>query len=192
MPGKHSASRDSGSGFHVANDGYATEPEVVTLDPTVMAVMHRKVPMSELKAFFAEAFGATLAAAQAQGATIVGPAIGVYYGMPTDVVDVAAGFPTSRPISPELGVTSENLPGGLALHMLHRGPYSTLNETYDRLRAWFVERDANPGRVMWEAYLNDPSETDPSAAETLVIWTFTEKASTKRIPKVTETRPPAA
>ncbi len=148
----------------------STEPRLVTLEPATLAVVREKVPMKDLKAFFGRAFDATYAAAQAQGIRVVGPPLGVYYSMPTDAVDVAAGFPTAGTVKPGGGVTAANLPGGRAAQVLHRGPYDTMGQTYHRLMAWLAEQGLKPAEVMWEYYLNEPSPDAPEATETLITW----------------------
>ena len=71
-----------------------------------------------------------------QGITITGPAIGVYFGMPKDTVDVAAGFPTDRSVNAADGVSAETLPGGRAAQILHVGSYDSIQQTYGRLMTW--------------------------------------------------------
>lgn len=78
---------------------YSTDPQLIILKPVTVAALRETVPMSEMPSFFERAFHATMAAAQEQGIDVVGPPVGVYFGMPGDTVDVAAGFPTERPVT---------------------------------------------------------------------------------------------
>ena len=64
------------------------------------AVLRQRVRMDELQDFFSRAFRETMATLTAQGRHPAGPPFGKYYGMPTDTVDVEAGFPVSAPIRP--------------------------------------------------------------------------------------------
>ena len=50
------------------------------------AVLREQVPMSELPEFFQRAFGAVMAAVQAQGTSVSGPPFGMYPGMPAETV----------------------------------------------------------------------------------------------------------
>ena len=152
----------------------AIAPQLVTLDPTPAAVVRETVPMAVLTNFFSRAFHAVMAAAQEQGIPVVGPPFGMYYGMPSDTVDVAAGFPTAGPVQPTGSVTATTLPGGRAARVLHTGTYDSLGETYDPLMAWFQEQGLTPADVMWESYLNEPSPDAPEAAETLITWPVAE------------------
>lgn len=150
---------------------HSTEPQIVILAPAHAAVLRETVPMSALTDFFSRAFHATMGAAQAQGVPVVGPPFGMYFGMPSETVDVAAGFPTASPVSPtDDGVTTTDLPGGRAAQILHVGTYDSLEGTYARLMDWLRERGLQPSDVMWESYLNEPEPQHPEASETLVTW----------------------
>lgn len=148
-----------------------TTPELVTLQPTTAAVVRATVPMSELTAFFDRAFHAVMEAVQAQDASITGPPFAIYYGMPSETVDLAAGFPVTAAIEPSGEVTPSELPGGQAAQLLHVGSYDSLEGAYGQVIAWMGAHGHRPAEVMWESYLNEPSpDGDPSANQTLITW----------------------
>lgn len=148
-----------------------TTPELVTLEPTTTAVVRETVPMSELTAFFDRAFHAVMETAQAQDIAVTGPPFAVYYGMPTDTVDLAAGFPTADAVTASDGVTAAELPGGRAARLLHIGSYDSLEGAYGRVMAWMGEKDYRPAGLMWESYLNEPTpDGDPNENQTLITW----------------------
>lgn len=151
---------------------FSVDPTIVSLEPATAAVVRERVPMTALTEFFGRVFPATMAAAHAQGVELSGPPIAIYYGMPTDTVDVAGGFPTAGPVAADAGITNADLPGGRAVQVLHLGPYDTLERTYARLMSWFTEQGLTPGEIMWESYLNDPEESE--VAETLIVWPLTD------------------
>jgi effector-binding domain-containing protein len=137
------------------------------------AVLRETVPMVALRSFFGRAYGAVTGAAQQQHIQLAGPPFAMYHGMPTDVVDVEAGFPVAAPLpsSGDGGVTAGSLPGGQALEAMHIGPYETLPETYGAIMAKMRADGLIPGDTMWEYYLSDPAaEPDPAAWKTLVVW----------------------
>ena len=149
----------------------STAPQLVTLEPTTVAVVREVVPMRELTGYFDRVFHAVMAAAEAQGVAITGPPVAVYHGIPEEYVDVAAGFPTATPITPaDGGVVASQLPGGCAARLLHVGSYDSLEQAYGRIVTWFGEQGLTPAEVMWESYLNEPDPDDPDAAETLITW----------------------
>jgi len=167
-------------------------PEIKSTDreeqPT--AVLRETVPMSALREFFGRAYSSVMAAVQRQHVQLAGPPFALYRGMPTDVVDVEAGFPLAAPYPGGGGgagaraavgggatgggagvVTPSVLPAGRALEALHVGPYEKLPQTYNAVMARMQAEGSTPGDTMWEFYLSDPGkEPDPAAWKTLVVW----------------------
>lgn len=150
----------------------ATTPELTSLDPTPAAVVRETVPMSELTAFFDRVFDAVMTAVQEQQVAIAGPPFAMYFGMPSDTVEIAAGFPTASLTSETAGgVVPFELPGGRAVQLLHVGSYEDLGEAYGRVTAWMGEQGLTPADAMWETYLSEPTPGgDPAANRTLITW----------------------
>lgn len=146
------------------------DPEIVTLEPRLVAVLRETVPMSAMADYFGRAFTTVARVVAEQGVTMVGPPVGLYFGVPTDTVDVAAGFPTDRPVTPAEGVTAETLPGGQVAQVLHVGTYDAMEATYGRLTARLAAQGVTPGPVMWETYLTEPDPAAPETAQTLIDW----------------------
>lgn len=146
------------------------EFELVDLEPATVALLRETVRLDALGEYFGRAFNAVAGAAGAQGIPIVGPPLGVYFGMPSETVDVGGGFPTAAPVAPDAGVTAETLPGGRAAQVLHVGTYDAMQATYGRLTAWLAEQGLTPGPVMWESYLSEPDPAHPEATRTLIVW----------------------
>jgi len=151
------------------------EPEIVTLSPMSVALVREIVPMSELPGFFGRAYRTVAETAGKQGIAITGPAMGVYYGMPTDTVEVGAGFPTARLVTATNGVSAETLPGGRAAQILHVGPYDALQQTYGRLMTWLEDQKLRGGPVMWESYLTEPTPgQSQNTMLTRISWPLAE------------------
>lgn len=149
------------------------EPTVVSHEPQDCAVIRERVAMGDLTSFFARAFELSASAAAGQGRRIVGPPLAVYFGMPGETIDVAAGFPVDAAITADGSVAPHTLPGGRAVEALHVGPYDTLAQTYERMAEWMQAHSVTPADVMWESYLNEPREDDPGSAQTLITWPIT-------------------
>lgn len=145
--------------------------EIVTLEPVTVAALRESVPMAEMTQFFDRAFHAVAEAVGRQGVPFAGPPVGVYFGTPTDTVDVAAGFPLAGPFEPTGDVTTLTLPAGRAAQVVHVGSYDTMVGTYDRIAAWVREQGLDVDELMWETYLTEPTpDGDPSAMRTLITW----------------------
>ena len=150
------------------------DPEIVTLEPVTVALLRETVRMDDLTDYYDRAFHAVADAAEAQGVALAGPPVGVYFGMPTETVDVGAGFPTDVPVTPDAGVTPEPLPGGPAVRVLHVGTYDAMAATYERLLGWLAVQGLKPGPLMWEVYLTEPDPDAPEASQTLIVWPMAE------------------
>jgi len=150
------------------------EPTLVHCTEQPTAVLREKVGMDSLTEFFGRAFGTVVEEAKRQRVQLTGPPFALYRGMPTDTVDVEAGFPIPGNLSDTETVVAGVLPETDAFEALHTGPYDTLGETYtaihDRIRA----AGRTPSEAMWEFYLNGPStEPDPLKWQTRVVWPVT-------------------
>ena len=147
------------------------EPRIVHTVEQPTAVVHERIPMADLTEFFGRAFGTVMAAAQAQGVQLTGPPFALYRGMPTETVDVEAGFPVNAGFSGTEGVVNGSLPEAEAFEAIHLGPYDTLGTTYGAIQERMRAEGLTPSDTMWEYYLSDPeTEPDPAKRQTRVVW----------------------
>ncbi|MFN8184453.1 MAG: GyrI-like domain-containing protein [Candidatus Nanopelagicales bacterium] len=147
-----------------------SEPSIVTLEPTEVAVVREVVAMDALPAFFDRAYHEVMQAVQEQGSVVSGPPVGVYFGMPSVTVDVAAGFPIPAPVEPVGSVSPLRLPAGRAVQVTHTGSYDSMEQTYGRLMKWVQEQGLALGPLMWETYLTEPDDAHPESMQTLITW----------------------
>lgn len=152
------------------------EPQIRELDSATVATLRETVRMEELTGFFDRAYHAVMAALTRQGVSPVGPPVGIYFGMPSETVDVAAGFPVAAPIEPDGDVGVTRLPAGRVVEVIHRGSYDEMGRTYQRLAEWMQAHGVTPREVMWETYETEPDLADPSNMRTLITWPITEVA----------------
>jgi effector-binding domain-containing protein len=146
-------------------------PELITTSATPTAVVREVVPMSALAPFYDRAFSVLPKTVAGQGVAITGAAFGYYFGMPGETVDLAAGFPTDRPVEPEGGVIAGELPGGRVARVVHTGSYDGLGEAWQALGAWIGEQGLTPGGEFWEVYVTEPSpDMDPADLRTELYW----------------------
>ncbi|TXN31898.1 GyrI-like domain-containing protein [Lacisediminihabitans profunda] len=143
----------------------------VELEPRTIYGVHEVIPMSELTDFFGRALAEAAAEMGKQGAFPGGPPVALYHGMPTDTIDVTAGFPVSRAVAPAGRVVVATLPGGSAVEATHAGPYDTLAETYGEISAWIADQKLTPAEDMFEEYLVGPDgESDPANWRTRIVF----------------------
>ncbi|HJV98314.1 MAG TPA: GyrI-like domain-containing protein [Arthrobacter sp.] len=146
-------------------------PKIIHTAEQPTAVVHEHVPMAALTEFFGRAFGAVMAAAQAQNVQLAGPPFALYRGMPAETVDVEAGFPVNAGFTDAQGVAKGILPEADAFEAIHLGPYDTLGDTYGAIQERMRADGFTPSDTMWEYYLSDPAtEPDPATWQTRVVW----------------------
>ena len=145
--------------------------EVTQLKPQPTAVVKGQVRFDQLPAFFGRAFTATMSVIERQGLRAIGPPFAYYPAVPTTVVTLEAGFPTSEVVEPEGTVVGLELPGGGAVTTVHIGPYDEMEETYARMQTWMADHGYDPAPGMWEVFLTDSAtEPDPRRWRTRIVW----------------------
>src|SRR5215207_10887002 len=143
--------------------------KIVELQKQPTAVIREQVAMNALPEFFGRAFAEVSAAMEAQSVQLAGPPFALYRGMPTEIVDVEAGFPVSTTIAALNGVEAGLLPACRAVQAMHVGSYDTLGTAYEAVKRRMRDEELEASDDMWEYYLSDPS-TDPATWRTLVVW----------------------
>lgn len=143
--------------------------ELVEVPSEIVARVRARVPVQDMTTFFGAAFEQVMRAVPEAGGTVSGPPFGWYHSMPTDAVDVSAGFPVAGDVHvPDGGVVVEERPGGRAAVAVHIGPYDTMEATYAEVSAWLAEHSLQPREDMWEEYLSEPTG-DPATWRTRIV-----------------------
>lgn len=78
----------------------------------------------------------------------------VHFNAAIPLVDMPPGLPEEGSV--QLGKT----PSGKAIMMVHKGPQSTIEESYAKLRAKIKEKGLKEGQFSWEVYVTDSNEVD--------------------------------
>lgn len=77
------------------------------------------------------------------------------------------GVEVSRSFDPAGEVYATQTPAGEAAVVVHRGPYSRMNEAYDAIGGWMASNRRESAGVTWEIY-GDPTP-DPANTETTIV-----------------------
>jgi effector-binding domain-containing protein len=106
-----------------------------------------------------------------QGVKAAGPPFCRYHEFTPERVELEGGITVQAPIRPTAEVRDIELPGGEVVTTVHTGPYTTLGDAWDALRAWLAGSGREPASAGWEVYMNDPGEVpDPKEYETKIFW----------------------
>lgn len=107
------------------------------------------------------------------GAHPAGPPLALYFDEEFNPgqIDMAVCIPVTGQVAGGEGIEPTMLAGGLFASTMHRGPYDTIRESYDRLVSWMENSDYSPAGPDREVYLTDPCQTsDPSELLTEILW----------------------
>lgn len=148
-----------------------TEISLIDVEEQPTVGVRRVVRVTELAAFFDTVFTELIDRLRQAGVQPVGAPFARYRGMPTDVVDIEAGFPVTESFPASGDLVAGALPAARAIEAVHVGPYDQLRETYARIEAWAAEHHLEPIGDMWERYESGPaSHPDPATWRTRILW----------------------
>ena len=159
------------SGYHAPDYGDVPPVEVKELAPMKLLFLRHVGPYSQVGA----TWGRLMMWAGMRG--LLGPGmkmIGLVHDdpdvTPQDKVRYDAAVVVTRPVQPEGDFGLMDLPGGAYATFVHKGPYETLEKSYQRIYgAWLPQsgrtlRDSPP----FEQYVNSPQNTKPEELVTVL------------------------
>ena len=126
--------------------------------------------VEELPQVFGQWYGAIAGYLAELGETPAGAPFAVYYNMDMQDLDMGIGFPVARSLPGKGEIAPGEIPGGRYATCLFTGPYSELGMAYDALNQWVTENGYTPSGVVYEMYLDDPSQTPPQELKTLILF----------------------
>jgi effector-binding domain-containing protein len=140
---------------------------VVRLEPRPTAVITATTTWAEFPRLWGQLLGEVWVFLRANDHLLHGGGSSVMlYTDDTPTVEV--GALVTGPFAPTGRIVPSQLPGGLAAHAVHRGPYSDLGITHDGVLAWCAANDQTTTRQRWEIY--GDHHDDPSQLTTEVYW----------------------
>jgi effector-binding domain-containing protein len=120
-----------------------------------------------------------------EGIRPAGPPIARYSDGGQEGFQFEAGYPVTEPpkTTPQGDVAVGETPSGKMLDFVHRGPFSTMDETYAAIDDYFRGRRKSAGLAeperdelanSFEQYTTDPSTADPEKLEVHVLVPVTQ------------------
>ncbi len=141
--------------------------------PEQLALTFRtRSSMAGISDTMSEAFAAIMATAAETQAQFAGPPFALYPSEVSAEFDVAVCMPVAPGATATPPVAVEEIPGGVVVSTVHRGPYSRLGDAYGALQGWMVANGKKPGGPCREVYLADPENLPPDELLTEIDWPF--------------------
>jgi effector-binding domain-containing protein len=146
------------------------EVTVKEIPDQLALTVNKRLSLADMGTGMGEAFAAIMAHAQSGGAQFAGPPFCYYPGEMGDEYDVVVCMPVVPGATSGEGVGLETIPGGTVASVMHRGPYSTIGETYGALQGWMAANGKTPVGPPREVYLNDPATVPAAELLTEIDW----------------------
>ena len=110
-----------------------------------------------------------------KGIAPAGPPLAVWYTGPGKIMKYEACMQVSKQVAVEGDIQYHVLPGGKMVHMIHKGPYKNLTQSYGKIMAWINKKGITFGGPSYEIYLTDPANTKPADYQTEILMPFKKK-----------------
>lgn len=155
------------------------EVDLKTIEPETVAFIAMKGAYEQVP----EAMGVLYGWVAQRGLQPVGMPGAVYLTAPDDVPEAEALWELQtavadapQPSEPdEAGCGVRQNPETLVAYTVHRGPYETLGETYEKLEHWVAAEGYTMAGPPQEVYFSDPNEVPPEEYLTEVRFPITKK-----------------
>ncbi|HLV30211.1 MAG TPA: GyrI-like domain-containing protein [Chitinispirillaceae bacterium] len=126
--------------------------------------------VSELPKIIGEAYEEIMAYMQHEGVQCSGYPYVLYHNMDMNNLDVDIGWPVQHDANGEGRIKPSTIPGGKVLFATHKGPYSTLENTYKEVMAYIEKNGIKTTEWMYEMYPNSPQDTPPEELITEIYF----------------------
>jgi effector-binding domain-containing protein len=154
----------------VASNFKEDEMEIVELKERNTVSVRYRTPAAGLAGSMGPIYGEIAAYMGKNGIPFAGPPFAMYYNMDMDDLDVEIGFPVGKAQTGEGRVKAGKLPGGRMATATHLGPYTSIEETYNKLTAFVGQKGLETESYMYEEYLNSPEDTAPEKLATNIYF----------------------
>ena len=123
--------------------------------------------VNDIGAMYQELFGYL----NSEGIPPFGPPYAEYFEVNENDVDLDCGVAVAPGTKGQGRIAARVMPGGKALRAVHRGPYETMVDTYNRIDAWVKANGYVYAGNVREIYLSNPQQDkDGSKWTTEIVW----------------------
>ena len=126
--------------------------------------------VKELPQVLGKSYGDIMAVMKKRKAFPAGAPFVIYRNSDMEALEIEIGFPIMTAVDGEGEVKSSVLPGGQCAISRHKGPYDSIDKTYNAITAFIKEKGREPTGVCYEVYLNDPKKKKPEKLKTDVVF----------------------
>ena len=130
--------------------------EVRNVQEQKTAAIRVRTPLARLKDELGKGDGEIMGGLGSQGMTPGGAAFAIYYNMDMNDLDVEMGFVVASTCRAAGRMKPGTLPGGRTVVAVHKGPYETMERTYNEITAFMAQQKVTPRGACYEVYITGP------------------------------------
>lgn len=129
-----------------------------------------RAAVQDLPQALGQAYGAIAQYLAQLGQQPAGAPFTAYYNMDMQDLDIEVGFPVASSLPGNAQIQASEIPAGQVVSLLYVGPYDQCAPAYEAAEHWMNTNGHESTGVVYEFYLNDPSETPPDALQTQIVF----------------------
>jgi effector-binding domain-containing protein len=126
--------------------------------------------VAEIQAILGRVYGEIAGYLAELGEAPAGAPFVIYYNEDMQDLEMEIGFPVSKKFPTRGDLKSGVLPAGKVATVMHRGPYSDVEQAYQGLTAFMQQEQLVPVGHVIEYYLNDPAVTPAAELLTKIMF----------------------
>lgn len=128
-----------------------------------------RTSMAQLPQVIGSAYGKIMQYLNEIGAAPADAPYTAYYNMDMDDLDVEMGFPIDRQLPGREEIDFRVIEAGKYLSCLYTGPYSGMEEPYNKMAKWIEDNNCQATGISYEYYYNDPGSVPESELITKIV-----------------------
>ncbi len=129
-----------------------------------------RTPVANLPQEIGKAYGAIAAYLEELGEAPADAPFTAYYNMDMDDLDVAMGFPVSKPLPSRDNIKATVIPEGKQASCMYKGAYTQIGSAYEALSGWVAAQGLEPIGISYEYYFNAPGEVPDDELLTKIVF----------------------
>lgn len=156
-----------------ATDFSALDAEIIEVQPVPILFVpaNSSQDPDDIAGSLASAYAEITAFMALHGISMAGQPMSITRGWNEEGYRFDAAIPVSEFEAELTGrVNYGRSPAGLAVRVVHRGPYDDMTPSYEKLAAYMAVHGLAEGDVSWEQYISDPGETAPGDLVTHIYF----------------------
>jgi effector-binding domain-containing protein len=138
-------------------------PQVVNTESQATALIHLKIPRSEIRSVMGPGLRELKDEVEAQGIAITGPWFTHHLRLNPATFDFELSVPVAKPVKPAGRMQPGEWPAMKMARTVYQGPFEGLGAAWKEFDGWIRSQGLAPAEDLWERYVTGPeTSSDPA------------------------------